>query len=86
MVCPRCSSQNVTKDGTKSFQLSLETTHENSNKGELDTDDKDQGGIIDKSTRGLSKQQSLDDTIRKSRVPAEYEEIVKRVFARGESR
>ena len=78
--------QTVTKDGAKSFQLSLETTHEKSNKGEPDTDDKDPGGIIEKSTRGLSQQQSLDDTIRKSQVPAEYEEIVKRVFARGEAR
>lgn len=79
--------QSVLNDGSKSFQLSLETTHEKTNKGEdSDTDDKDTGGIIEKSTRGLSQQQSLDDTIRKSRVPAEYEEIVKRVFARGESR
>ena len=78
--------QAVLNDGSKSFQLSLETTHEKSNKGEPNSDDKDTGGIIEKSTRGLSQQQSLDDTIRKSRVPAEYEEIVKRVFARGESR
>ena len=78
--------QSVLNDGSKSFQLSLETTHEKSNKGEPGTDDKDLGGIIEKSTRGLSQQQSLDDTIRKSRVPAEYEEIVKRVFTRGESR
>lgn len=79
--------QSVLNDGSKSFQLSLETTHEKTHKGEdSDTNDKDTGGIIEKSTRGLSQQQSLDDTIRKSRVPAEYEEIVKRVFTRGESR
>ena len=80
--------QTVLSNGAKSFQLSLETTHEKTHKGEEtdDTDDKDTGGIIDKSTGALSQQQSLDDTIRKSRVPAEYEEIVKRVFARGESR
>ena len=79
--------QSVLNDGSKSFQLALETTHEKTHQGEdSDTDDKDTGGVIEKSTRGLSQQQSLDDTIRKSRVPAEYEEIVKRVFARGESR
>jgi len=79
--------QAVLNDGSKSFQLSLETTHEKTHQSEdSDTDEKDTGGIIEKSTRGLSQQQSLDDTIRKSRVPAEYEEIVKRVFARGESR
>jgi hypothetical protein len=79
--------QAVLNDGSKSFQLALETTHEKTHQGEdSDTDEKDTGGIIEKSTRGLSQQQSLDDTIRKSRVPAEYEEIVKRVFSRGESR
>ena len=79
--------QTVMNNGAKSFQLSLETTHEKTHRGEeSDTDDKDEGGIIEKSTRGLNQQQSLDDTIRKSRVPAEYEEIVKRVFTRGESR
>ena len=79
--------QSVLNDGSKSFQLALETTHEKTHQGEdSDTDDKDEGGIIEKSTRGLNQQQSLDDTIRKSRVPAEYEEIVKRVFTRGESR
>jgi hypothetical protein len=79
--------QAVLSDGSKSFQLALETTHEKTYQGEdSDSDDKDTGGIIEKSTGGLSQQQSLDDTIRKSRIPAEYEEIVKRVFARGESR
>jgi hypothetical protein len=79
--------QSVLNDGSKSFQLALETTHEKTHQGEeSETEDKDEGGIIEKSTRGLSQQQSLDDTIRKSRVPAEYEEIVKHVFTRGESR
>lgn len=79
--------QAVLNDGSKSFQLALETTHEKTHQGEeSETDEKDTGGIIEKSTGGLSQQQSLDDTIRKSRVPAEYEEIVKRVFSRGESR
>ncbi|MBM4258317.1 MAG: hypothetical protein FJ147_20775 [Deltaproteobacteria bacterium] len=79
--------QSILNDGSKSFQLALETTHEKTHKGEeSETEDKDEGGIIEKSTGGLSQQQSLDDTIRKSRIPAEYEDIVKRVFTRGESR
>jgi len=72
--------------GSHTFQIALETTHEKSHEGETETDDKDTGGIIDKSTKNLSQQQSLDDAIRKSQIPAEYEEIVKRLFARGESR
>jgi hypothetical protein len=72
--------------GSHTFQVALETTHEKSHEGEADTDDKDTGGIIEKSTKNLSQQQSLDDAIRKSQIPAEYEEIVKRLFARGESR
>lgn len=73
-------------NGSRTLQIALETTHEKSNEGESETDDKDTGGIIDKSTKNLSQQQSLDDAIRKSQIPAEYEEIVKRLFARGESR
>lgn len=78
--------QTALNDGSHTFQLALDTTHEKSKEGESDTEDKDTGGIIEKSTRGLSQQQSLDDAIRKSQVPAEYEDIVKRLFARGESR
>ena len=72
--------------GSHTFQLALETTHEKSTEDGAETDDKDTGGIIEKSTKNLNQQQSLDDAIRKSQIPAEYEEIVKRLFARGESR
>ena len=78
--------ERITGKGGQTFQLALETTHEKSHEGESDADDKDAGGIIEKSTKGLSQEQSLDDAIRKSQVPAEYEEIVKRLFVRGESR
>lgn len=78
--------EKITGKGGQTFQLALETTHEKSHIGEADTDEKDTGGIIEKSTKGLSQEQSLDDAIRKSQVPAEYEEIVKHLFVRGESR
>jgi hypothetical protein len=78
--------QKITGKGSQTFQLALETTHEKSYEGESDIEEKDTGGIIEKSTKGLSQQQSLDDAIRKSQVPAEYEDIVKRLFVRGESR
>jgi hypothetical protein len=35
---------------------------------------------------GLSRRQALDDAIRRVQVPPEYEEIVKRVFARSVNR
>lgn len=78
--------EKITGKGGQTFQLALETTHEKSHEGESDAEEKDTGGIIEKSTKGLSQEQSLDDAIRKSQVPAEYEEIVKRLFVRGESR
>jgi len=78
--------EKVTGKGGQTFQLALETTHEKSHEGEVDIEEKDTGGIIEKSIKGLSQEQSLDDAIRKSRVPAEYEDIVKRLFVRGESR
>jgi hypothetical protein len=70
--------------GSNTFQIALDATHEKG--GELgEAGEKDEGGIIEKSTKGLSQRQSLDDAIRKAQIPAEYEEIVKRLFARGES-
>jgi hypothetical protein len=78
--------EKITGKGGQTFQLALETTHEKSYEGESDAEEKDTGGIIEKSTKGLSQEQSLDDAIRKSQVPAEYEDIVKRLFVRGESR
>ncbi|HEV8713588.1 MAG TPA: hypothetical protein VGX03_12270 [Candidatus Binatia bacterium] len=69
--------------GAHTFQLALDSTHE---KGEgSETEEKDEGGVIEKSTKNLSQRQSLDDAIRKAKIPPEYEEIVKRLFSRGES-
>jgi hypothetical protein len=72
--------------GSHSFQLALDATHERIT-GEQTVEDaeKDEGGVIEKSTKGLNQRQSLDDAIRKSQVPPEYEEIVKHLFSRGES-
>lgn len=69
--------------GANTFQLSLDATHERGSGGEVE--DKDEGGIIEKSGKNLSQRQSLDDAIRKAQIPPEYEEIVKRLFSRGES-
>lgn len=72
--------------GANTFQLALDATHERVTTGDdLEEAEKYEGGIIEKSTKNLSRQQSLDDAIRKSQVPPEYEEIVKRLFSRGES-
>ena len=72
--------------GTNTFQLALDATHERVMGGDnLEEAEKDVGGVIEKSTKRLSQQQALDDAIRKSQVPPEYEEIVKRLFSRGES-
>ncbi len=78
--------EKITGKGGQTFQLALETTHKKSHEGEADPDEQDTGGIIEKSTKGLNQEQSFDDAIRKSQVPAEYEDIVKRLFVRGESR
>ncbi len=73
-------------NGTRSFQLSLDGTHERVH-GDPTTEEveKDEGGVIEKSTKSLSQKQSVDNAIRKAQVPPEYEEIVKRLFSRGES-
>jgi len=70
--------------GAHTFQLALDATHEKT-EGAVEGGEKDEGGIIEKSTKGLSQRQSLDDAIRKAQIPPEYEEIVKRLFSRGES-
>jgi hypothetical protein len=69
--------------GNRTFQLALDSTHETGEGGEVE--EKDEGGIIEKSSKSLSQRQSLDDAIRKAQIPPEYEEIVKRLFSRGES-
>jgi hypothetical protein len=72
--------------GSRSFQLALDATHERiSGENTPETPEKDEGGIIEKSTKNLNQRQSFDDAIRKSQVPPEYEEIVKHLFSRGES-
>lgn len=72
--------------GSHTFQLALDATHERVH-GDVTAEDagKDEGGVIEKSTKSLSQRQSLDDAIRKAQVPPEYEDIVKRLFSRGES-
>ena len=42
------------------------------------------GGVIFKSTSQLNQNQALDDAIRNAQIPPEYEDIVKRLFSRGE--
>jgi len=71
--------------GPRTFQLALDSTHERVEGSEGEAGEKDEGGIIEKSSKGLSQRQSLDDAIRKAQIPPEYEEIVKRLFSRGES-
>ena len=72
--------------GANTFQLALDATHERVMSGEgAEEAEKDIGGVIEKSKKRLSQRQSFDDAIRKSQVPPEYEEIVKRLFSRGES-
>jgi hypothetical protein len=72
--------------GSRSFQLALDATHERvQGENPPEAAAKDEGGIIEKSTKSLSQRQSLDDAIRKSQVPPEYEEIVKRLFSRGDT-
>ena len=69
--------------GTNTFQLALDAAPERGRGSEVE--DKDEGGMIEKSGKNLSQRQSLDDAIRKAQIPPEYEEIVKRLFSRGES-
>lgn len=69
--------------GTNTFQLALDATYERGGASEVDKIDDE--GISEKSGKSLSQRQSLDDAIRKAQIPPEYEEIVKRLFSRGES-
>jgi hypothetical protein len=69
--------------GANTFQLALDATYEKG--GASETEEEEIGDVAEKSRKELSRRQSLDDAIRKSQIPAEYEEIVKRLFSRGES-
>ena len=68
------------------FQLSLDSTYELNRRGEGEPVKYDGDLPPSKSRRNLSQQQSLDDAIRKAKIPPEYEAIVKHLFSRGESR
>jgi hypothetical protein len=69
--------------GANTFQLALDATYEKG--GASETEEEEIGSVAEKSRKELSRRQSLDDAIRKSQIPAEYEDIVKRLFSRGES-
>lgn len=70
--------------GSKAFQLALDVTYKKGSGEGVEVEEEDDGSAP-KSNKSLSQQQSLDDAIRKAQIPPEYEEIVKRLFSRGES-
>ncbi len=70
----------------QTFQLSLDSTYELTRGGDGEPVKYEGELPPSKSRRRLSQQQSLDDAIRKAKIPPEYEAIVKRLFSRGESR
>ena len=67
----------------QTFSLSLDASFEKSHTGREIVKDEG-GGVIIKSTSQLSENQALDDAIRNAQIPPEYEDIVKRLFSRGE--
>lgn len=70
----------------QTFQLSLDSTYELTRGGDGEPVKYEGELPPSKSRRKLSQQQSLDDAIRKAKIPPEYEAIVKHLFSRGESR
>ena len=68
---------------TPTFRLSLDASFEKSRTGTEIVKDEG-GGVIIKSTSRLNQNQALDDAIRNAQIPPEYEDIVKRLFSRGE--
>ncbi len=70
----------------QTFQLSLDSTYELTRGGEGEAVKYEGELPPSKSRRRLSQRQSLDDAIRKAKIPPEYEAIVKRLFSQGESR
>ena len=68
---------------TPTFRLSLDASFEKSRTGTEIVKDEG-GGVIIKSTSQLNQNQALDDAIRNAQIPPEYEDIVKRLFSRGE--
>jgi hypothetical protein len=84
---PNVLGQRATLGGSdNTFQLSLDSTYELTRGGEGEPVKYEGELPPSKSRRNLSQQQSLDDAIRKAKIPPEYEAIVKRLFSRGESR
>lgn len=73
-------------DSPQTFQLSLDSTYELTRGGDGEPVKYEGELPPSKSRRRLSQEQSLDDAIRKAKIPPEYEAIVKRLFSRGESR
>ena len=68
---------------TPTFRLSLDASFEKSRTGTEVVKDEG-GGVTIKSTSQLNQNQALDDAIRNAQIPPEYEDIVKRLFSRGE--
>ena len=68
----------------QTFSLSLDASFEKSHTGREGVKDEG-GGVIIQSTSQLSANQALDDAIRNAKIPPEYEDIVKRLFSRGEA-
>ena len=68
---------------TPTFRLSLDASFEKTRTGTEIAKDEG-GGVITKSTSQLNQNQALDDAIRNAQIPPEYEDIVKRLFSRGE--
>ncbi|MCE2485786.1 MAG: hypothetical protein J4F42_09770 [Desulfurellaceae bacterium] len=73
-------------DSPQTFQLSLDSTYELTRGGDGEPVKYEGELPPSKSRRRLSQEQSLDDAIRKAKIPPEYEAIVKRLFSRGGSR
>ena len=73
-------------DNSQTFQLSLDSTYELTRGGDGEPVKYEGELPPSKSRRRLSQRQSLDDAIRKAKIPPEYEAIVKRLFSRGGSR
>lgn len=66
--------------GPQTFSLSLDGSFEKSSTGQETIKDEG-GGVFIKSASELNENQTSDDAIRNAQVPAEYEEIVKRLFS-----
>ncbi len=66
--------------GPQRFSLSLDGSFEKSSAGQETIKDEG-GGVFIKSASELNENQTSDDAMRNAQVPAEYEDIVKRLFS-----